>query len=126
MAVSISILTGLAKLHISALRLFSVIVLILFCSSFDVIAEPASITSTPSSSSLNAIFSFSLDVISTPGVCSPSLSVVSNILRFSNISYSLPFFANTFIILVKLLCIRIACCSNSFSGVFSTTSFMSI
>ena len=55
-AVSISICSGLAKLHISALRLFSVISLILSCSSLDVIADPASITSTPNSSSLFAIF----------------------------------------------------------------------
>src|SRR5919108_3153313 len=49
----------------------------------DTIGNPASIASTPSSSSLIAIWIFWSGVIVTPGVCSPSLRVVSKILILS-------------------------------------------
>src|SRR5271157_2196779 len=46
----------------------------------DAIGKPASIMSTPSLTSCRAICSFSSMFIEAPGDCSPSLSVVSNIL----------------------------------------------
>jgi hypothetical protein len=49
----------------------------------DAAAKPASMIFTPTSSSLFAIKSFSSGVRETPGVCSPSLNVVSKILILS-------------------------------------------
>ena len=49
-------------------------------SPLDAAGNPASIISTPSSSSAAAIFNFSSIFIEAPGDCSPSLNVVSNIL----------------------------------------------
>ncbi len=79
-AASTSILSARAKLHISADKPSETIFLIPSLSPSEVIADPASITSTPNSSNLMAILNFSSGVRETPGVCSPSLSVVSNIL----------------------------------------------
>ena len=45
----------------------------------EAIGKPASIASTPSLSSCLAILTFSSGVRDTPGVCSPSLKVVSKI-----------------------------------------------
>src|ERR1700716_2642675 len=45
----------------------------------EVIGKPASMTSTPISSSISAISSFSSKVMVAPGHCSPSRKVVSNI-----------------------------------------------
>src|SRR5436305_5084230 len=45
----------------------------------EVIGKPASMTSTPMSSSISAISSFSSKVMVAPGHCSPSRKVVSNI-----------------------------------------------
>ncbi|KON33272.1 hypothetical protein AC477_01705, partial [miscellaneous Crenarchaeota group-1 archaeon SG8-32-1] len=45
-------------------------------------AKPASMASTPSRSKLSAILSFFSGVNETPGVCSPSLRVVSKTLIF--------------------------------------------
>ena len=61
------------------------------CISYDdmtseVMAEPASIYSTPISSNLVAILNFSKGVNETPGVCSPSRNVVSKILIFTIIT----------------------------------------
>ena len=47
------------------------------------IGKPASITSTFSFSKIFAILSFSEGFIDAPGLCSPSLRVVSNITNFS-------------------------------------------
>ena len=44
----------------------------------EVIGKPASMTSTPMSSSISAISSFSSNVMVAPGHCSPSRRVVSN------------------------------------------------
>jgi hypothetical protein len=49
----------------------------------DAAAEPASTTETPISESLEAISSFSAGFNDTPGVCSPSRSVVSKKRIFS-------------------------------------------
>jgi len=53
-----------------------------FFSFSETIGKPASIWGIPSSSSLCAISNFSSKEKHTPGVCSPSLSVVSYILIF--------------------------------------------
>ena len=54
------------------------------CFSFsETIGKPASICGIPSSSNLCAISSFSSSEKHTPGVCSPSLSVVSYIFILS-------------------------------------------
>lgn len=50
----------------------------------EVMADPASMTLTPSSSSFVAMSTLSLLVSATPGVCSPSLRVVSKNRTFSN------------------------------------------
>ena len=49
----------------------------------EVIGNPASITSTPISSSISAISSFSSKLMVAPGHCSPSRKVVSNIMTRS-------------------------------------------
>src|SRR5437899_8694755 len=46
----------------------------------EVIGKPASMTSTPMSSSISAISIFSSNVIVAPGHCSPSRNVVSNMI----------------------------------------------
>jgi hypothetical protein len=51
--------------------------------------KPASIASTPNSSNFIAICNFCSGLTETPGVCSPSLRVVSKILTFSTIGDSL-------------------------------------
>lgn len=80
---SISFLFPLAKLSISALKFSFAISFIASNSPFVAAAKPASIASTPSSSSFFAILNLSSGFRETPGVCSPSLSVVSKILIFS-------------------------------------------
>jgi hypothetical protein len=77
---SISFIVPLAKLKISALSFSFAISFMASNSPFDAAANPASMASTPSSSSFLAIFNFSAGVKETPGVCSPSLNVVSKIL----------------------------------------------
>ena len=80
---SMSLLTPLAKLKTSALRFSFAISFSASNSPFEDAAKPASIASTPISSSFLAISSFSSGVRETPGVCSPSLRVVSkNLILF--------------------------------------------
>ncbi len=76
---SISFLTPRAKLHTSALSPCLVMSLIASISPTEAAAKPASMMSTPSLSSCSAITSFFSGVNETPGVCSPSLRVVSKI-----------------------------------------------
>ena len=68
---------GRAKLQISARRPSFTTALMPSRSPGEVIAEPASMTSTPRASRFRAIQTFSSGVRLTPGVCSPSLKVVS-------------------------------------------------
>src|SRR5207247_5712245 len=85
-AVSMSSFSALARPQISAERPAFAIRRTPSCSPFEVIGKPASMTSTPSLSSACAIWSFSSGMRETPGVCSPSRSVVSKtrtILRFA-------------------------------------------
>ena len=82
----VSTFNGLEKLKISALKPCAEISLMDSLSPSEVIAEPASIKLTPISSSLVAILNFSWEVKETPGVCSPSRKVVSNILIFKKIT----------------------------------------
>ena len=82
-AESISEFIVRAKPHISAFNPSLFILLIACISPLETIGKPASIVSIPNLSSLIAIWTFCSGVIETPGVCSPSLSVVSNILTFS-------------------------------------------
>ena len=82
-AASISSLLVLVKQIIFAFNPSLAMVLTDFFSFSETIGKPASIWGIPSSSSLCAISSFSSKEKHTPGVCSPSLSVVSYILMFS-------------------------------------------
>ena len=77
-AVSMSTFSALARPETSALRPAFAILRTPSCSPFEVIGNPASMTSTPSLSSASAISSFSSGVSETPGVCSPSRRVVSS------------------------------------------------
>ena len=79
-AVSMSFGSALANPHISLFNPACAISFTASASPLDVIGNPASIVSTPSLSNWIAIFNLSSGVRLTPGVCSPSLSVVSNIL----------------------------------------------
>ena len=79
-AVSMSSFSALARPQISAERPAFAIRRTPSCSPFEVIGKPASMTSTPSLSSACAIWSFSSGMSETPGVCSPSRSVVSKTL----------------------------------------------
>ena len=83
---SISFFSVLANPQISDLRLAAAIDLIAFISPSEMIGNPASMASTPRVSSFCAIASFCSGVNATPGVCSPSLSVVSKILTFITVS----------------------------------------
>ena len=67
----------LAKLRICALRPSEVIVFTDSSSFLETIGNPASICLIINSSSFLAISNFSSRLKQTPGVCSPSLSVVS-------------------------------------------------
>src|SRR2546426_726610 len=81
-----STFSALARAQISAERPAFAIRRTPSCSPFEVIGKPASMTSTPSLSSACAIWSFSSGMSETPGVCSPSRSVVSKtltVLRFA-------------------------------------------
>ena len=78
--VSISFGSALANPHISLFNPASAIAFTASASPLDVIGNPASIVSTPSLSNCIAIFNLSSGVRLTPGVCSPSRNVVSNIL----------------------------------------------
>ena len=71
--------SALANPHISLFNPVSAIAFTASASPLDVIGNPASMVSTPSLSNCIAISSLSSGVRLTPGVCSPSLSVVSNI-----------------------------------------------
>jgi hypothetical protein len=75
-------LTPLEQLHISAFKPSLVISLMASISPSEEDANPASMTSTPSSSNFLAIWSLCSGIKETPGVCSPSLRVVSKILIF--------------------------------------------
>ncbi len=77
---SISFLSTLANAIISLSKPSFAISLTASFSPLEVIGMPASIVSTPSLSSCLAIVSLSSTVNETPGVCSPSLKVVSKIL----------------------------------------------
>src|SRR2546426_10896950 len=79
-AVSMSSFSALARAQTSAERPALAIRRTPSCSPLEVIGKPASITSTPSLSSACAIWSFSSGIRETPGVCSPSRSVVSKTL----------------------------------------------
>src|SRR5438132_8068242 len=79
-AVSMSSFSALARAQTSAERPALAIRRTPSCSPFEVIGKPASMTSTPSLSSACAIWSFSSGMSETPGVCSPSRSVVSKTL----------------------------------------------
>ena len=72
-----------AALQISALNPASAISFTASNSPSETAAKPASITSTPSSSKRCAIRSLFSGIKDTPGVCSPSRSVVSKTLIFS-------------------------------------------
>ena len=74
---SMSFLTPLAKLQTSALMFSLAMSLMASISPSDAAANPASMTLTPNSSSCFATRSFFSGVKETPGVCSPSLRVVS-------------------------------------------------
>ena len=78
-AISISLLTALAKLVTVEFLIFCAISSIASKSPGEAAAKPASIMSTPKASNCLAILSFSLALRLTLGVCSPSLNVVSNI-----------------------------------------------
>src|SRR3989338_2692798 len=75
-----SFLLVLARPQISAFKFACAINFTACRSPSDTIGKPASIASTPSASSFFAMSSFCSGDNATPGVCSPSLSVVSNIL----------------------------------------------
>ena len=83
---SISDLTARASPHTSAFNPCLTIDRIARISPEDTIGNPASIVSTPNSSNLIAICNFCSELTETPGVCSPSLKVVSKILICSAIS----------------------------------------
>jgi hypothetical protein len=74
---SISFLVHLAALDTCALKPCLAINLTASISPSETAAKPASIMSTPSSSSLSAILNLLSGTSDTPGVCSPSLKVVS-------------------------------------------------
>lgn len=73
---------------ICAFKFSLAIALTAFFSFSDTIGKPASICGTRNSSSLRAISNFSSNEKHTPGVCSPSLSVVSYIFMCSGKLYS--------------------------------------
>lgn len=79
-AVSISFFNVLESAAILAVVMFFFINLTASTSLFDDDGNPASMISTPSSSSACAIFNLSEGFNAIPGVCSPSRSVVSKIL----------------------------------------------
>jgi hypothetical protein len=66
-------------------------------------AKPASIMSTPSSSRRWAILSLFSGVKDTPGVCSPSLKVVSKILIFlgKRFNKAIPHFPSLWLMFLK-------------------------
>ncbi len=91
-AASMSLRNSRAKELISALKPSPVINLMALRSPSDTIGVPASMISTPRRSSCRAIISFCSGVNDTPGVCSPSRSVVSSIFTLSGFnSTSIPF-----------------------------------
>jgi len=77
MAASMSLLTLLVALQISASRSAPAMSLTASFSPAETAANPASTTLTPRASMALAIVSFFSFVRETPGVCSPSRSVVS-------------------------------------------------
>ncbi len=79
-AASMSVSVARARPHTSAFKPCFAIALMACISPCDTIGKPASIASIPSSSSLIATCTFCSGVMVTPGVCSPSLRVVSKIL----------------------------------------------
>jgi hypothetical protein len=81
--VSMSLLTPREALQISARNPASAISFTASISPSETAAKPASITSTPNSSSRLAMRSLFSGVKDTPGVCSPSRRVVSKTLIFS-------------------------------------------
>src|SRR3989337_571765 len=110
-AMSISFLLVLAKPQISAFKLALVIILIALRSPSEIIGNPASITSTPKVSSFFAMFNFCSGAKATPGVCSPSLNVVSKILTFMLLSsvkqqhQSLQFLIFHMVLLIPQMCL---------------------
>ena len=72
-----------AKPHNSAFKFALVIILTASRSPSDITGKPVSIASIPNSSSFFAMFNFFSGESETPGVCSPSRNVVSNILTFN-------------------------------------------
>ena len=74
---SISLLFARASAHISQLRFSSDMSRTAWASPADITGNPASMTSTPNSSNLFAMVTFCGGDSETPGVCSPSRSVVS-------------------------------------------------
>jgi hypothetical protein len=78
-----SFVTPLAMLKTCALSPALAMSFIASISPSEAAAKPASMASTPMRSKLSAILSFFSGVKETPGVCSPSLRVVSKTLIFS-------------------------------------------
>ena len=78
-----SFLLVLAKPHNSELKLSLVIIFTALRSPSEITGNPVSIASIPNASNFFAMFSFCSGESETPGVCSPSLNVVSNILIFN-------------------------------------------
>ena len=101
MAMSMSLITPLVALHISASSPSEATSFTPLDSPSETTAKPASITSTPSLSSCLAISSFFSGVRETPGVCSPSRRVVSKNLTCSlkSLNKAIPHF--TFLRLVE-------------------------
>ena len=87
MAASMSLFKVRVTAHISASKPAFIRSLNAFSSPSEADGKPASIASTPSLSSWLPISIFSSGVRETPGVCSPSLSVVSKILIYSNLTH---------------------------------------
>jgi hypothetical protein len=101
---SISFLVPLAALDICAFKPCLAISLTASISPSETAAKPASITSTPSSSSRWAILSLLSGTSDTPGVCSPSLRVVSKnfIVLWKRLNKAIPHLRSLYFLSVNL------------------------
>ena len=102
-AASISFSIALAKAQIVLFFIFEDILNTASKSPLLAIGNPASITSTFNFSSTFAMRSFSETFIDAPGLCSPSLNVVSNITNLSLSLDILIFFFTCFVINIVFL-----------------------
>ena len=102
-AASISVWTDRASPQISAFNPCLAIVFIAFLSPSDTMGKPASIASTPSSSSLIAMLILCSESTETPGVCSPSLKFVSKILILLTDVWLLVLFRSLSIVILLLV-----------------------